>query len=131
MLIDDYLHDNDGMDSSVDHSSIASIHYDNADIDLSDDGDSFIDEVMDEYHGKKDDITFHGRDTLPPNADSDGYIPRGNQELTSTVSDIHKTFKLYSKNGHDYVLYNGKYYQIDGSGTVTIGGIKYDKITKC
>lgn len=94
---------------------------------LSDD-DDFVNEAMDEYYQETNQMTFGARDTLPPNANSDGYIPNGSQELTSTVSDIHKTFKLYSKNGHDYVLYNGAYYRIDGSGTVTIGGIKYDKI---
>jgi len=129
MHIDDFLQDNDDLETgSIDHSGIALTHHDNGDIDFTDDGDSFIDEVMDEYHRKNDGVSFHGRDTLPPNANADGYIPRGHQELTSTVSDIHKTFKLYSKGGHDYVLYNSKYYQIDGSGTVTIGGIQYDKI---
>ena len=92
------------------------------------DDDDFLDEVMDEHHQESNTVTFHGRDTLPPNANSDGYIPNGTQELTSTISDSTKTFKLYSKDGHDYVLYNGSYYRIDGPGTVTIGGIKYDKI---
>lgn len=90
--------------------------------------DDFLNEAMNEYHQKSNQMTFCGRDTLPPNANSDGYIPKGTQELTSTISEIHKTFKLYSKDGHDYVLYNGNYYRIDGSGTVKIDGIKYDKI---
>ena len=129
MHIDDYLLDDDNLDTSgIGHSDFTSIHYNDDNIDISDDDNTFIDEAMDEYHNKGDHMTFRGRDTLPSNANSDGYIPNGHQELTSTVSEIHKTFKLYSKGGHDYVLYNGNYYQIDGTGTVTIGGIKYDKI---
>jgi len=131
MPIDNYLLNDDDNDldiNSIDHSDFMLIHNDCFDRDYSDEEDSFIDEVMNEYHNKQDHISFCGRDTLPPNANSDGYIPSGHQELTSTISDIHKTFRLYSKGGHDYVLYNGKYYQIDGTGTVTIAGIKYDKI---
>lgn len=122
MHIDDYLIDDDdsgfvGLEYG-DVSSDSSFSYD----------DEFLDEVMNEHHQKSNQVTFCGRDTLPPNANSDGYIPNGTQELTSTISDSTKTFKLYSKDGHDYVLYNGSYYRIDGPGTVTIGGIKYDKI---
>lgn len=122
MHIDDYLIDDDdpgfvGLEYG-DVSSDSSFSYD----------DEFLDEVMNEHHQKSNQVTFCGRDTLPPNANSDGYIPNGTQELTSTIAETTKTFKLYSKGGHDYVLYNGSYYRIDGSGTVIIGGIKYNKI---
>ena len=128
MFIDDYLLDDADLDTtSIDHHDFTLSHCDDYDSDNSDDEDTFVDEVMSEYQQKQNRVSF-GRDTLPSNANSDGYIPSGHQELTSTVSEIHKTFKLYSKGGHDYVLYNGEYYQIDGTGTVTIGGIKYDKI---
>lgn len=72
-------------------------------------------------------LSFMGKDTLPAGANSDGYIPDGSISLTRTISDIAETFKHYRKDGHDYVLYNGSYYRVDGSGTVRIGGILYDK----
>lgn len=127
MHIEDYLPDDD---SSV-IENLESSTYSSAslnDEDFYDDDGSFIDEMMSDYHQGNNHPSFGGRDTLPTNANSDGYIPDGKQELTTTISDIHKTFKLYSKGGHKYVLYNGSYYQIDGSGTVTIGGVKYNKI---
>ena len=128
MHIDDYLIDDDDLNaSSIDHTGFSSLLSHDEDVNISDDN-TFLDEVMDEFHQEKTQSTFRGHDSLPPNANSDGYIPNGHQELTSTISEIHKTFKLYSKGGHEYVLYNGRYYQIDGTGTVTIGGIKYDKI---
>lgn len=129
MHIDDYLLDDDDVNSSsIDYTDFSSFDSTSEDFDISDDDDSFLDEAMNDYHHGTNHPSFGGHDTLPPNANSDGYIPDGKQELTTTISDIHKTFKLYSKGGHKYVLYNGSYYQIDGSGTVTIGGIKYDKI---
>lgn len=129
MHIDDYLLDDDDLNSdSIDHTDFSSLQSFDEDFDIPDDEDPFLDEVMDEYHQENSHTTFRGRDSLPSNANSDGYISKGHQELTSTISEIRKTFKLYSKNGHDYVLYNGRYYQIDGTGTVTIGGIKFDKI---
>lgn len=125
MHIDDYFFDDDDLDTNIiDDSDFASSHYD--DNDIFDNEDLVIDEIIKEYH--KNDISFCKHDTLPQDANSDGYIPSGHQELTSTVSDIPKTFELYSKGGHKYVLCSGKYYQIDGTGTVTIGGIRYDKI---
>lgn len=122
MHIDDYLIDDDdpgfvGLEYG-DVSSDGSFSHD----------DGFLDEVINEHKQKTNHMAFEGRDTLPSNANSDGYIPNGTQELTSTIANTQKTFKLYTKDGHDYVLYNGNYYRIDGSGTVTIGGIKYDKI---
>lgn len=81
-----------------------------------------------EFEPEPDSLSFMGRDTLPPNANSDGYIPDGKVTLTSTIGDLPETFKMYAKDGHSYALYNGHYYKIDGSGTVTINGIKYDKI---
>lgn len=124
----DMTYDDDMNASIIDHTDFSSLQSHDEDFGISDDEDAFLDEVMDEYHQGNSHTTFRGHDSLPPNANSDGYIPNGHQELTSTISEIHTTFKLYSKGGHDYVLYNGRYYQIDGTGTVTIGGIKYDKI---
>lgn len=80
-----------------------------------------------DYGMNNDNLSFMGRDTLPPNANSDGYIPDGRIDLTSTIGDVPKTFKLYTKDGHSYVLDHGCYYKIDGPGTVTINGIRYDK----
>lgn len=123
MLIDDYLLE-DGEIELLGH------EYETIpnDATLSHDEGDFLDEVINEHKQKTNHMAFEGRDTLPSNANSDGYIPNGTQELTSTIANTQKTFKLYTKDGHDYVLYNGNYYRIDGSGTVTIGGIKYDKI---
>lgn len=75
-----------------------------------------------------DNLSFMSRNTLPPNSNADGYIPDGKVSLTSTISDLEDTFNLYRKDGQKYALYNGHYYRIDGTGTVTINGIKYDKI---
>lgn len=118
MLIEDYLIEDDdfGLFDLEDMS------------DGTESDDDFVNEIMNEHHQKTGHVTSRGHDTLPPNANSDGYIPNGSQKMTSTNSDTHETFKLYTKDGHDYVLYNGSYYRIDGSGTVTIGGVKYDKI---
>lgn len=123
IMADDYLLDDDlddfgpsGFLSGMDDDESALLY----------DDDDFVNEVMAERDINP--TTFRAHDTLPPNANADGYIPDGSVELTSTISDIQRTFKLYSKDGHDYVLYNGNYYRIDGTGTVTIGGIKYDKI---
>lgn len=90
------------------------------------DGDIDFD-FADGYDG--DGLAFLGKtkDSLPPNANSDGYIPDGTIKLTRTVSDIVDTFKHYRKNGHDYVLYYGNYIRVDGYGTVSIGGVSYDK----
>jgi hypothetical protein len=63
------------------------------------------------------------------NANSDGYIPDGTIKLERTISGTTDTFKLFSKDGHDYVLVNGSYIRVDGVGTVTINNIKYDKIS--
>lgn len=73
-------------------------------------------------------IVFCGKDTPPSGANSDGYVPDGSISLTATISDITKSFKHFTKNGQDFILYNGAYIQISGSGTVNIGGIKFDKI---
>lgn len=123
MLIDDYLLKDGEIDlSGLEYEPIPN------DATLSHDDEDFLDEVINEHKQKTSHVPFDARNTLPPNANSDGYIPNGTQELTSTIADTQKTFKLYTKDGHDYVLYNGSYYRIDGSGTVTIGGVKYDKI---
>ena len=70
-------------------------------------------------------VSFEGKDTLPPDANSDGYISKGNITLEATISDTETTFKKYNKGGSDYVLYNGNYIKLTGN-TVTIGGIRYD-----
>lgn len=88
--------------------------------------DSFLNETP---NSGGENVSFLGnKDTLPPDANSDGYIPKGNVELTRTISDKEESFKLFTKDGHKYVLYNGSYYRVDGYGTVTIGNVKYDKI---
>lgn len=89
------------------------------------DGNSDFD--FDPDFGDGYDVNFLGKDTLPSGANSDGYIPDGSISLTRTITDKIDTFKHYIKDEHDYVLYNGKYYRVDGYGTVTINGIKYDK----
>lgn len=73
-------------------------------------------------------VNFLGRtkDSLPVNANSDGYIPDGTIELDRQNGRGSETFKLYNKNGNDYVLYYGKYIKISGKDCVNIGGIKYD-----
>jgi len=98
------------------------------DFDVSNDTDyqnSFSDN---NYYGDTNNISFMGKDTLPPNANADGFIPKGEVILNTTVSDIPNHFKQFVKGTHRYILYNGNYFQIDGGGTVTIGGIKYNKI---
>lgn len=122
-MADDYLLDDDLDD--FDSSGFLSGMHDDGSVLLNED-DDFFNEVMAEREISP--TTFQARDTLPPNANADGYIPDGHQDLTSTIAGKQETFKLYTKDNHKYVLYNGKYYQIDGTGTVTIGGIKYDKI---
>ena len=81
-----------------------------------------------DYGLNGDNLSFMGKDTLPPNANSDGYVPDGRIDLTSTIGDVSKSFKLYTKDGHSYVLDHGQYYKIDGPGTITINGIRYDKM---
>lgn len=81
-----------------------------------------------EFELEQNSPSFMGRDTLPSDANSDGYIPDGKVTLTSTVGDVPETFRMYAKDCHSYALHNGHYYRIDGSGTVKINGIMYDKI---
>lgn len=59
---------------------------------------------------------------------SDGFIPDGTIKLERTISGTTDTFALFTKGGHEYVKVNGCFIQIDGSGTVNINNIKYDKI---
>lgn len=65
------------------------------------------------------------RDGLPRNANSDGYIPKGNITLTSVVGKTRTTFKLYSKRGSLYILYYGNYIKLTGRKTVNIGHVQY------
>lgn len=82
--------------------------------------------ALDDYDSvDADGVSFRGKDTLPPDANSDGYISKGNITLEATISDTETTFKKYNKGGSDYVLYNGNYIKLTGN-TVTIGGIRYD-----
>ena len=74
----------------------------------------------------EDAISFKG--VLPPDNNSDGYIPDGKVTLERTESGNTDTFKVYNKDGGQYVHEGGKWIRIDGSGTVNIKGIKYDKI---
>lgn len=52
-------------------------------------------------------VNFLGRtrDSLPANSNSDGYIPDGTIELDRQNGHGSDTFKLYNKNGSDYILY--------------------------
>ena len=73
-----------------------------------------------------DEISFKG--VLPLNNNSDGYIPDGKITLERTGSGNTNTFKVYNKDGGQYVYEEGKWIRIDGSGIVTIKGVKYDKV---
>lgn len=74
----------------------------------------------------EDGISFKGH--LPPNHNSDGYIPDGKISLERTESGSTDTFKVYSKDSGSYVYEGGKWIRVDGNGTVNIKGVKYDKI---
>ena len=71
-------------------------------------------------------ISFKG--VLPPDNNSDGYISNGKITLERTISGKTDTFKVYNKDGGQFVHEGGKWIRIDGSGTVNIMGVKYDKI---
>lgn len=58
---------------------------------------------------------------------SDGYIHNGTIQLRRTISGKYDTFDFYNKRGVPYVRYGNTYYNISGSGTVTINNIKYNK----
>ena len=73
----------------------------------------------------KDRVSFKG--VLPPDNNSDGYIPDGNVILERVESNNTDSFKVYNKDGGRYV-YEGKWIRIDGGGTVNIKGVKYNKI---
>lgn len=73
----------------------------------------------------EDGISFKGH--LPPDNNSDGYIPNGKITLERTESGNTDTFKVYNKNGGQYVHEGGRWIRVDGNGTVNIKGIKYDK----
>lgn len=70
-------------------------------------------------------ISFKG--VLPSDNNSDGYIPDGKVTLERTESGNTDTFKVYNKDGGQYVYEGGKWIRIDGSGTVNIKGVKYDR----
>lgn len=74
----------------------------------------------------ENDISFKG--VLPPNNNSDGYIPDGKVTLERAESDNADTFNVYNKAGGQYVYEGGKWIRIDGCGTVWIKGVKYEKI---
>lgn len=100
---------------------------DDIDDDIDDIDDDFDDvDDADEIDDDVNDVAFGQR---PTNANSDGYIPDGSVTLERTLSGTEDTFKVYSKGGHKYVHLGGdRFIQVDGSGTVTINGVKYDKI---
>ena len=96
--------------------------FDLPDIDISNfDGDIDTD-VNYDVPDQGNSISFLG------NSKSDGFIPDGKVKLERTISGITDTFDLFTKGGHEYVKVNGCFIQIDGSGTVNINNIKYDKI---
>ncbi len=74
----------------------------------------------------EDSISFKG--ILPPDNSSDGYIPNGKVALERTESGNTDTFKVYNKDGGQYVHEGGKWIRVDGFGTVNIKGVKYDKM---
>lgn len=80
-----------------------------------------FDECLDNFK-----VSFKGH--LPPDHNKDGYIPSGHIELERTTSEITDKFKVYDNNGGKYVHEGGKWIRIDGNGTVTIKGVKYDKV---
>ena len=60
---------------------------------------------------------------------SDGFIPDGSVTLERTISGIDESFKAFRNGGHIYVETSPNHYvQVDGSGTVKIHGVEYDKI---
>lgn len=62
-------------------------------------------------------------------SDSDSMIPDGRITLERSVSGIEDSFKVYRSSGHIYVETSpNNFVQVDGSGTVKIHGIEYDKI---
>ena len=71
-------------------------------------------------------LTFKGIN--PPNYEKDGYIPKGTVRLERTVSGQKEIFDLYVKKGEEYIYEDGKWIRIDGSGTIKVNNIKYDKI---
>ena len=61
-------------------------------------------------------------------SDFDGFIPDGKITLERTISGIDDSFEVFRKNGHLWVETSPNHYvQVDGSGTVKINGIEYDK----
>lgn len=60
--------------------------------------------------------------------DVDGFIPDGKITLERTISGIDDSFEVFRKNGHLWVEASPNHFvQVDGSGTVKIDGIEYDK----
>ncbi len=91
-----------GMDSSVDDGEILGLNG------L---------EGLDDYN-----VSFMG-------SNSDGYIPNGTVTLERTISGIDESFKAYRNGGHIYVETSPNHFvQVDGSGTVKIHGVEYDKL---
>lgn len=91
-----------GMDSSVDDGEILGLNG------L---------ESLDDYN-----VSFMG-------SNSDGYIPNGTVTLERTISGIDESFKAYRNGGHIYVETSPNHFvQVDGSGTVKIHGVEYDKL---
>ncbi|MBQ9138264.1 MAG: hypothetical protein IJX65_06500 [Alistipes sp.] len=62
-------------------------------------------------------------------SNSDGMIPDGSVTLERTISGIDESFKAYRNGGHIFVETSPNHFvQVDGSGTVKIHGVEYDKI---
>lgn len=93
------------------------VDFDSEDFDISD------------YDFGDSDLSFRGIKTdskLPPNANSDGYIPKGKISLERVISGITDKFDLFKKDGAKYVLYGGDYIKISGTSDVVINGIRYN-----
>lgn len=107
--------------------------YDNSTIISRENGTDVFEEYLNDaerlksnYIDLEENISFKGH--LPHDNDKDGYIPDGNITLERTVSGNIDSFKVYEKDGGHWVHEGGRWIRIDGSGTVIINGVKYDKI---
>lgn len=91
-----------------------------------------FDECLDDFRNflkndKQEQKTLSFKGVLPPNNNSDQYIPDGKITLERTVSGSTDTFKVYNKDGGQYVYEGGKWIRVDGNGTVNIKGVEYDR----
>ena len=81
----------------------------NADVDISTDVGSDINipeaDLNYDTPDQGNTLSFQGKDSLPPNANKDGYSPQGSIELERTISGSTDKFKLFTKDGKKFVLF--------------------------